>query len=122
MTQHTLKYGLAKVALATVATVVPQAQTAEGLEEVTVVRCPTNTVTTPTQQQMLPAHDLGDVLRHVPSVTVGGSLGIAQQIFVRGVEDTLLDITVDGAPQTGTLFHHIGRVSIEPELLKQVFV
>jgi hemoglobin/transferrin/lactoferrin receptor protein len=38
------------------------------------------------------------------------------------MEDTLLNVTVDGAPQTGTLFHHIGRVNVEPELLKQVQV
>ena len=34
----------------------------------------------------------------------------------------MLNVTVDGAPQRGTLFHHIGRVSIEPELLKTVDV
>lgn len=68
------------------------------------------------------AVDLEDVFRLEPSVNVGGSLGIAQKIYVRGMEDTLLNVTVDGAPQTGTLFHHIGRVSVEPELLKQVEV
>ncbi len=72
--------------------------------------------------EMLQANDLADIFRQTPSVQVGGSLGIAQKVYVRGLEDTLLNITVDGAPQTGTLFHHIGRVSIEPELLKQVEV
>src|SRR5690606_26234760 len=59
---------------------------------------------------------------NIPSVTVGGSVGIAQKIYVRGLEDTQLNVTVDGAPQHGTLFHHIGRVTIEPELLKTVDV
>ncbi|MDA8019777.1 MAG: TonB-dependent receptor [Thermoanaerobaculia bacterium] len=68
------------------------------------------------------AEDLSDVFRTVPSVSVGGSLGVAQKIFVRDLEDTLLNVSVDGAQQTGTLFHHIGRVSIEPELLEQVEV
>lgn len=68
------------------------------------------------------ANDLADIFRDVPSVSVGGSLGIAQKIYVRGLEDSLLNVTVDGAPQRGTLFHHIGRVSIEPELLKTVDV
>lgn len=68
------------------------------------------------------ANDLGDLFGQVPSVTVGGSLGIAQKIYVRGLEDNMLNVTVDGAPQRGTLFHHIGRVSIEPELLKTVDV
>ncbi|MBL4601159.1 MAG: TonB-dependent receptor [Emcibacteraceae bacterium] len=70
----------------------------------------------------LQANDLADIFRDIPSVSVGGSLGIAQKIYVRGVEDTLLNVTVDGAPQTSTLFHHIGRVNIDPELLKQVEV
>src|SRR5690606_2772123 len=35
---------------------------------------------------------------------------------------TQLNVTVDGAPQHGTLFHHVGRVAIEPELLKTVDV
>ena len=68
------------------------------------------------------AASLTDLFRQVPSVAVGGSLGIAQKIYVRGLEDNMLNVTVDGAPQRGTLFHHIGRVSIEPELLKTVDV
>lgn len=68
------------------------------------------------------ANDLSDLFRNVPSVAVGGSLGIAQKIYVRGLEDSLLNVTIDGAPQRGTLFHHVGRVSIEPELLKTVDV
>jgi hemoglobin/transferrin/lactoferrin receptor protein len=67
-------------------------------------------------------NDLADLFRYVPSVSVGGSVSVAQKIYVRGLEDHLLNITVDGAPQRGTLFHHIGRVSIEPELLKTVEV
>lgn len=70
----------------------------------------------------LQASDLNDLFRDTPSISVGGMVGIAQKIYIRGVEDTLLNVTVDGAPQTGTLFHHIGRVSIEPELLRQVSV
>jgi hemoglobin/transferrin/lactoferrin receptor protein len=58
----------------------------------------------------------------VPSVTVGGGVGLAQKIYVRGIEDSLLNVTIDGAPQHGTLFHHIGRVQIEPELLESVEV
>lgn len=68
------------------------------------------------------ANTLADIFRYQPSVTVGGSLGLAQKVYIRGMEDTLLNVTVDGAPQTATLFHHIGRVSVEPELLKQVNV
>src|SRR5690606_29752040 len=63
-----------------------------------------------------------DVFRTTPSVAVGGSVGIAEKIYVRGLEDALLNVTIDGATQQGVLFHHAGRLNIEPELLKQVEV
>lgn len=68
------------------------------------------------------ADDLEEVFAGQPDVAVGGSLGIAQKVYVRGVEDTLLNVTIDGATQAGALFHHTGRLAIEPELLKQVEV
>jgi hemoglobin/transferrin/lactoferrin receptor protein len=92
------------------------------IETIVVVGETTNTVITPTELDKYQANDLADIFRLVPSVSVGGSLGLVQKIYIRGMEDTLLNVTVDGAPQTGTLFHHIGRVSIEPELLQEVEV
>lgn len=68
------------------------------------------------------AIDLSDVFREQTEVTVGGASGYAQKIYVRGLEDTMLNVSIDGAVQSGSLFHHQGRVSIEPELLKQVEV
>ncbi|WP_028886998.1 TonB-dependent receptor [Teredinibacter turnerae] len=94
----------------------------KSIETVVVVGRSTNTEITPMELEKQQANDLADVFRHIPAVTVGGSLGIAQKVYIRGMEDTLLNITVDGAPQTSTLFHHIGRVSIEPELLQKVEV
>lgn len=95
---------------------------ASELEVIEVVGKDTNSLITPLELEKYQANDLSDIFRHIPSVSVGGSVGIAQKIYIRGVEDTLLNVTVDGAPQTGTLFHHIGRVSVEPELLQQVEV
>ncbi|MFY8328238.1 TonB-dependent receptor [Pseudoalteromonas sp. ZZD1] len=92
------------------------------LEKITVVGATTNSEITPLELENYQANDLEDIFRHTPSVTVGGSLGIAQKIFVRGMEDSMVNVTVDGAPQTSTLFHHIGRVAIEPELLQSVEV
>ncbi|WP_102796259.1 TonB-dependent receptor domain-containing protein [Bowmanella denitrificans] len=92
------------------------------IERITVVGATTNAAITPEELESYQANDLEDIFRHTPSVTVGGSLGIAQKIFVRGVEDSMVNVTVDGAPQTSTLFHHIGRVAIEPELLRSVEV
>ncbi|WP_413665788.1 TonB-dependent receptor [Microbulbifer sp. CNSA002] len=100
-----------------------QEGTAENpMETVVVVGVATDTEITPEELDMQQANDLSDIFRQIPSVSVGGSLGIAQKVYVRGMEDTLLNVTVDGAPQTSTLFHHIGRVSIEPELLQKVEV
>lgn len=91
-------------------------------ETIVVVGKTTNTVVTADELDKYQANDLADIFRLVPSVSVGGSLGIAQKVYIRGMEDTLLNVTVDGAPQTSTLFHHIGRLSIDPELLKEVEV
>jgi hemoglobin/transferrin/lactoferrin receptor protein len=68
------------------------------------------------------ADDLEDVFGSQPEVVVGGGHAIAQKIYLRGLEDTLLNVTIDGAAQPGQTFHHTGRVQIEPELLKQVEV
>lgn len=82
----------------------------------------TNFVVTDKDLENYQANDLADIFRTVPSVSVGGSVGVAQKVYVRGLEDTFLNVTVDGAPQTSTLFHHIGRLSIDPFLLKSVEV
>ncbi|MFT4090193.1 MAG: TonB-dependent receptor, partial [Asticcacaulis sp.] len=92
----------------------------ETVEEVVVVGRTTRVLVGAAQIEKTQANDLSDIFRNTPSVSVGGSVGIAQKVYVRGLEDTLLNVTVDGAPQTGTLFHHIGRVQIEPELMKSV--
>lgn len=68
------------------------------------------------------AQDLNDIFRKDAEVSVGGASGISQKVYVRGLEDTMLNISIDGAEQSGSLFHHQGRLSIEPELLKQVDV
>ncbi len=68
------------------------------------------------------AIDLEDALSLDPSITVGGSTGIAQKIYVRNLGEELLNVSIDGATQSGSLFHHIGRITLEPELLKQVEV
>jgi len=92
------------------------------VEKITIVGATTNSFITPEELENYQANDLEDIFRSTPAVTVGGSLGIVQKIYVRGLEDSMVNVTVDGAPQTSTLFHHIGRVSIEPELLRSVEV
>ncbi|AFJ01597.1 TonB-dependent heme/hemoglobin receptor family protein [Methylophaga frappieri] len=74
------------------------------------------------QIEKLQANDLEDLFSQSPEVTVSGGADIGQKLYIRGVEDQLLNITIDGAQQATRLFHHAGRISIEPELLKQVEV
>lgn len=69
------------------------------------------------------AKDAREALQSVPGISVGGGgNAIAQKVYVRGLEDTLLGITLDGAPQGGYLYHHQGRLLIDPGLLKSVQV
>ncbi|KTE44211.1 MULTISPECIES: TonB-dependent receptor domain-containing protein [unclassified Sphingopyxis] len=95
---------------------------ADAGEEIVVVGALTDVEIDREEIEIIQANDLADLFRQVPSVSVGGGVGLAQKIYVRGLEDSLLNVTIDGAPQRGTLFHHIGRVTIEPELLETVDV
>lgn len=79
------------------------------------------TITTGELDRLQPV-DLAGVFSQDPSVRVGGGLGVAEKIYVRGIEDKLLHVSIDGAPQGGYLSHHQGQFTIEPELLKYVEV
>ena len=68
------------------------------------------------------ATDLEDVFASEPEVSVGGGHSVAQKLYLRGVEDTMVNISIDGAQQVGQTFHHTGRINVEPELLKAVDV
>ena len=94
----------------------------KAIEHIAVVGASTNLSITAQDIEQFQANDLADVFRESPSVSVGGSVGVAQKIYVRGLEDAYLNVTVDGAQQTSTLFHHIGRVTLDPDLLKQIDV
>ncbi|WP_325283841.1 TonB-dependent receptor domain-containing protein [Sphingomonas sp.] len=135
--QRTLLFGVAAAALIPHAPLLAQDAAATPCEatrddcpqperalehEIVVVGALTDVAIDRDRIELTQANDLADLFRQVPSVSVGGSLGIAQKIYVRGLEDSLLNVTIDGAPQRGTLFHHVGRVTIEPELLESVDV
>lgn len=69
------------------------------------------------------ARDLRDIFAADPGVAVGGGGGtVTQKIYVRGLEETMLNVTLDGAQQNGYLFHHQARNVIDPQLLKAVEV
>ena len=72
--------------------------------------------------QRLNPNDLQDVFRNTPSVEVGSSIAASQKVYVNGVEETNLAVTIDGARQNNKLFHHSATNIIDPELLKAVSV
>ncbi len=66
------------------------------------------------------ASDLEDIFAGQPEVSVGGGHGIAQKIFLRGIEDTLVSVSIDGTVQGNRAYHHAGRLQLEPELISRV--
>lgn len=70
--------------------------------------------------QATAARSLGEMLRDETAVSVGGGAAIAQKLYIRGVEDSMLNTTLDGASQSGRAFHHQSRLLIDPELIQRV--
>ncbi len=64
--------------------------------------------------------DLKELYRKEPGISVGGSLSMNQKVYVRGVEETALAVSVDGARQNNKIFHHNATNLIDPALLKAV--
>ncbi|GLQ32852.1 TonB-dependent receptor domain-containing protein [Litoribrevibacter albus] len=68
------------------------------------------------------ASNLGEIFQLDPQINAGGSVGMGQKLYLRNIGEDALNISVDGAEQAGSAFHHSGRVAVEPDLLKQVEV
>ncbi len=68
------------------------------------------------------SNQVDDMFRTNPDVNVGGGGVMGQKIYVRGIEDRLLRVTVDGAAQNGNIYHHQGNTVIDPQMLKSVIV
>lgn len=64
------------------------------------------------------ADHLSDLLRTVPGVDIGGTHSVNSRINIRGLDDRELDIYIDGALQTNYLFHHIGNLLINADILR----
>lgn len=63
---------------------------------------------------------LKDVMRDIPGVYVGGTNSFNQKLYMRGVNDRGLNITVDGARQRGNAFHHGADLVVDTDVLKKV--
>lgn len=61
---------------------------------------------------------LSDLLRDIPGVDVGGTHSVNQRINIRGLNETDLDIRLDGASQHANMFHHIGNLTLNSDIIK----
>lgn len=68
------------------------------------------------------ATDVQDVFSGQPGIIVGSSVPMSQKVYVNGIEETNLAVTVDGASQNNKVFHHSANNFIDPSLLKAVRV
>ncbi|WP_077963415.1 TonB-dependent receptor [Ensifer adhaerens] len=66
--------------------------------------------------------DIADVFSGEPGISVGSSLPMSQKVYVHGIEETSLAVTMDGGRQNNKVFHHNGTNLIDPGLLKTVSV
>lgn len=64
------------------------------------------------------ADHMSDILRDIPGVDVGGTHSVNQRINIRGLGETDLDIRLDGASQHANMFHHVGNLTLNPDILK----
>ncbi|MEE2730590.1 MAG: TonB-dependent receptor [Pseudomonadota bacterium] len=66
------------------------------------------------------ADHISDLLRPIPGVDVGGSHSLNQRITIRSMDDKDLRIYIDGANQNTYMYHHMGNLQINANILKSV--
>lgn len=72
--------------------------------------------------QRINPEDVQDLFASEPSISVGSSLPISQKIYVQGVEENNLAVSIDGSRQNNKIFHHNATTLIDPALLKAVSI
>ncbi|RXK13274.1 TonB-dependent receptor [Halarcobacter mediterraneus] len=115
-----------KLSLAALLPYALYAQTPTQLEKVDVIEVlnDTNNIQIDLQRaQNNQVNSLFDLFKDNPSTDVGGGAINVQRIYLRGVESTSLNITLDGAKQGKNIFQHRGNeLGVNPDILKQVQV
>jgi len=66
--------------------------------------------------------DLQDLFKGQAGIQVGSSLPMSQKLYVNGVEENNLAVSIDGSRQNNKVFHHNATTLIDPSLLKAVRV
>jgi len=64
--------------------------------------------------------DLKQLFQATPSVTTAGGSPASQKFYVHGIDQSKLNVTVDGARQKNNVWHHNGNLGINPMFLKSV--
>lgn len=80
----------------------------------------TNTVVRAKRIEVEQATSLRDLFQQTPEVGISGGMSAAQKLYVRGLSERMLAVTIDGAAQAESAYHHAGQIMVEPELLKRV--
>ncbi len=65
---------------------------------------------------------VNEIMRDIPGVYIGGTNSLNQKIYIRGINDRGLNISIDGARQKGNAFHHSADLYIDPDIIKSVDV
>lgn len=119
----------AAVVLLTLSSAFAQTTPDHQLQQVTVIdngeeqiEATGGTVVSQDDLERLQPHTIGDIFQREAGVTVSGGSQVAQRVHVLGFEQSQLNVTVDGARQPGTVWHHAGNLSIDPSFLKRVEV
>lgn len=115
-----------KLSLAALLPYALYAQTPTQLEKVDIIEVlnDTNNIQIDLQRaQNNQVNSLFDLFKDNPSTDVGGGGISVQRIYLRGVESSNLNITLDGAKQGKNMFQHRGNeLGANPDILKQVRV
>ncbi|MDS7594630.1 TonB-dependent receptor [Agrobacterium tumefaciens] len=74
------------------------------------------------QLERLNPVNIADVFREEAGIQVGSSLPMSQKVYVNGIEETNLAISIDGARQNNKVFHHNATNLIDPSILRAIDV
>lgn len=62
--------------------------------------------------------NIKDVFADQPGIEVGSSIPMSQKVYVHGIEETNLAVSIDGGRQNNKVFHHNATTLIDPSFLK----
>ncbi|PAF45626.1 hypothetical protein BKH40_01730 [Helicobacter sp. 11S02629-2] len=68
------------------------------------------------------ASNIRDITQADSSLEVGGGSQIASKLYIRGLEEQMLNVSVDGITQGGNAFHHQGSINLNPAIIKSITI